>query len=61
MPIQESLLEDWLKKRKGPVALRRPKPPVGHHKVENPKWNDDTWFEKRYGDPEYYSRVRGLS
>ena len=34
--------------------------PGSHEKYQNPKWSDDTWFEKRYGDPGYYSRVKGL-
>jgi hypothetical protein len=60
MPTQKSLLENWLKERKEPVDLRRRKLPAGQ-KVQNPKWTDDAWFEKRYGDPGYYSRVKGLS
>jgi len=34
--------------------------PVDHRRNQNPKWTNDTWFEKRYGDPNYYSRVKGL-
>lgn len=57
-PTQKSLLENW---SKGPVASRKHKPPSGHEKNQNPKWSDDRWFEKRYGDPNYYSRVKGLN
>jgi hypothetical protein len=46
---------------KEPVASRKRKPPAGHEKNQNPKWSDDRWFEKRYGDPDYYSRVKGLN
>ena len=45
-----------MKKRKEPVALRRRKPPD-----QNPKWSDDLWFEKKYGDPDYYTRIKGLN
>ena len=34
--------------------------PASQKKCQNPKWNDDSWFERRYGDPGYYSRVKGL-
>ena|ERR1017187_1254589 len=55
-PTQESLLEDWLKK---PNDLRKRKSPSAHQTDKNPKWTDDAGFEKRYGDPNYYTRVRG--
>ena len=58
---QEVLLESWLKKQKQGVDLPRRKPPTGHHKHKNPKWSDDTWFEKRFGDPDYYHRIKGLN
>ena len=57
-PTQESLLEHWLKK---PVAPPKSTPPARHRESGNPKWDDDTWFEGRYGDPDYYTRVKGLS
>jgi hypothetical protein len=57
-PTQKSLLESWAKE---PVDLRKRKPPGGHEKHQNPKWSNDRWFEKRYGDPDYYSRVKGLN
>ncbi|MFY9727056.1 MAG: hypothetical protein WB579_08830 [Bryobacteraceae bacterium] len=57
-PTQNSLLENWSKE---PVDLRRRKSPAEQRKGQNPKWTDDTWFEKRYGDPDYYSRVKGLN
>ena len=43
-----------------PFDLRKRKPPSPRQINQNPKWNDDRWFEKRYGDPDYYSRVKGL-
>ncbi len=57
-PTQHPLLEKW---SKGPVDLRKRKPPSARQINQNPKWSDDTWFEKRYGDPDYYSRVKGLN
>jgi len=59
-PIQESFLNNWLKRRKGPVALPRRQPTLRDQKNQNPKWSDDTWFEKKYGDPDYYKRIKGL-
>ena len=61
VPTQEVRQEHWLKKDKEPVDLRKRKPPGGHEKHQNPKWSNDRWFEKRYGDPDYYSRVKGLN
>ena len=55
-PTQDSLLEHWLKK---PVVL--PMPKTRHQKSQNLKWTDDVWFEERYGDPHYYTRIKGLS
>jgi hypothetical protein len=60
-PTQESFLENWLKRRQGPVALRRRKPVGAERKGQNPKWSDDAWFEKKYGDPDYYNRIKGLN
>ena len=60
-PTQESFVKDWLNKRKEPAVLRKRNALGGTQKDQNPKWIDDTWFEKRYGDPEYYSRIKGLS
>ncbi len=59
-PKLEFFLEDWLKRRKEPVVPEKRKPLVGPRKGQNPKWNDDTWFEKRFGDPDYYNRIKGL-
>jgi hypothetical protein len=59
MPIPESPLERWLTKRQQP-ALPKRRTEGKAAKVQNPKWNDDKWFEQRYGDPDYYSRVKGL-
>jgi hypothetical protein len=50
-----------LQERKERVDLPRRTPPTGHQKHENPKWSDDPWFEKWYGDPDYYHRIRGLN
>jgi len=60
-PMQEAFLESWLKKRKEGPLLPKRKPPATNRKGQNPKWNDDAWFEKRYGDPYYYKRVKGLN
>jgi hypothetical protein len=60
-PTQESFLATWLKKQKQPVNLPRRKAPTVHQRDQNPKWNDDTWFEERHGDPDYYTRVKGLN
>ena len=60
-PTQESYLENWLKKRSAPVGMKKLKPQSTDRKGQNPKWNDDAWFEKRYGDPNYYKRIRGVS
>ena len=57
-PTQKSLLENSSKE---PVDLRKRKPPGARQINQNPKWSDDRWFEKRYGDPDYYSRVKGLN
>jgi hypothetical protein len=58
--IDESPLESWLRKHRGPVVPRNRQLPSKHQKDQNPKWNDDAWFEKQYGDPHYYDRVKGL-
>lgn len=50
-----------LQERKESLDLPRRKLPTGHQKHENPKWSDDSWFEKRYGDPDYYYRIKGLN
>lgn len=49
-----------LGKRKEAADRQRCQVPAGHRKNQNPKWSDDMWFEKRYGDPGYYSRIKGL-
>ena len=59
-PLSDSFLEAWLKKHKAPRDPA-PKRPITHGNNTNPKWNDDAWFEKRYGDPDYYTRIKGLS
>ena len=46
--------------QKEPVELPTPNPPGGSQKNPNPKWKDDAWFEKQYGDPNYYKRIKGL-
>jgi hypothetical protein len=56
-PTQESAQEDWSKR---PVDPRKRTPPGSHQANQNPKWRDDEGFEKRYGDPRYYTRVKGL-
>jgi len=59
-PLDETTLESWLKKRRTPIVpLKRPSPGKPQ-KDPNPKWSDDGWFEKQYGDPHYYDRVKGL-
>ena len=60
-PTQESFLQSWWNKRNGRAGLGVRKPPSKDQKGQNPKWNDDAWFEKRYGDPDYYKRIRGLN
>jgi hypothetical protein len=59
---QEEFLARWLKKQKGPRALRNytPPSPSSIKKEPNPKWNDDEGFEKQFGDPDYYKRIKGL-
>jgi hypothetical protein len=60
-PTQEAFLAKWLKKEKTPRAPRNRTPPSSSKPNDpNPKWSDDTWFEKQYGDPGYYKRVKGL-
>jgi hypothetical protein len=59
-PIRNSFLDAWLKKQKAPGDPAKPKPRVRHATYQNPKWNDDAGFEKRHGDPDYYTRVKGL-
>jgi len=59
-PEQESFLESWLKKRSEPIDPKRRKLHSTGQKSPNPKWNDDAWFEKEYGDPDYYKRIKGL-
>jgi hypothetical protein len=58
-PIQEAFLAKWLKKHSGPTAMPTRKPRC-YKNAPNPKWNDDKWFEKQYGDPDYYKRIKGL-
>ena len=63
MPLkstQEEFLARWLKKQKKPRAPRNRIPPSSSKQKTNPKWSDDRWFEKQYGDPDYYKRVKGL-
>lgn len=50
-----------LQEQEEAVDRARRKPPTGHQRHENPKWSDDSWFEKRYGDPDYYRRIKGLN
>jgi hypothetical protein len=58
--MQEKFIARWLEKQKSPHAARsRALAPGGKQKA-NPKWSDDNWFEKRYGDPGYYKKVKGL-
>jgi hypothetical protein len=59
-PTQESFVKGWLKRRKAPVDLPKRKALDGNQKKRSLKWNDDSWFENRYGDPDYYKRVNGL-
>jgi len=59
-PSQKSLLENWLNIRREPADLRERKSSAGQRKGQNPKWTNDTGFERRYGDPDYYNRVKGL-
>jgi hypothetical protein len=61
MPLTPMQFSRTDPKRKEPVDLRRRQPPARYQKVQNPKWTDDAWFEKRYGDPDYYSRIKGLN
>jgi len=56
----DSALEQWLTQRQEPAALPKRRTAGKPAKVQNPKCNDDKWFEQRYGDPGYYSRVKGL-
>jgi hypothetical protein len=58
-PTQEAFLKGWLKKRNSPDLPKR-KALGGNQKERSLKWNDDSWFENRYGDPDYYKRVNGL-
>jgi hypothetical protein len=63
MPLtstQEEFLARWLKKQKTPRAPRNHTPPSGSKNEPNPKWTDDVGFEKQFGDPGYYKRVKGL-
>jgi hypothetical protein len=59
-PPQDSLLESWLRERQKPVLPRKRQIPSGQQKAQNPKWTDDAWFKEEYGDPDYYTRVKGL-
>jgi hypothetical protein len=61
LPTPEFFLKQWLKKRSQRADLQRSKTPSGNRNEANPKWNDDKWFEKKYGDPDYYKRVKGLN
>jgi hypothetical protein len=61
MPLTPTQFSEASPKRQEPIDLRRGRPPARHQKVQNPKWTDDAWFEKRYGDPDYYNRIQGLS
>jgi len=42
------------------VERPTPTPSSSNQRDQNPKWKDDEWFEKRYGDPNYYKRIKGL-
>ena len=53
--------QNGLLKQKEAVDRPRRKPPCGHQRYESPKWSDESWFEKRFGDPEYYHRIKGLN
>ena len=56
-PTQEAVPENLLTKA---ADLPIGEPLDRHRKSQNLKWNDDSSFEERYGDPDYYTRVRGL-
>lgn len=56
-----SVVGQHLQEQKEAVDRARRKPPSGHQRNENPKWSDDSRFELRYGDPEYYHRIKGLN
>lgn len=63
-PEQEAFLEQWLKRRASGKELggpQRRKPSAKNLKKQNPKWSADSWFEARYGDPDYYDRIKGLN
>jgi hypothetical protein len=57
-PIQKSLLENSLRQRKEAADLRKRQLPSGERKGQNPKWWDDAWFERKFGDPTYYTRIK---
>ncbi len=57
---QEAVLEDWLRKRNKNVFPLIRRSGDRNQKGQNPKWTDDKWFEERYGDPDYYHRIKGL-
>jgi hypothetical protein len=60
LPTEVSPLENGLEKLKEPADPLRDKPPAGHQKGQNLKWSDDARFRERFGDPEYYNRIKGL-
>jgi hypothetical protein len=60
-PIQEVIFERWLRKRLEPVLPRKRQIPSKPKTNQNPKWTDDTWFEKRYGDPDITLGLKGFS
>jgi hypothetical protein len=45
--------------QKEPIEQAVPNP-TSIQKHQNPKWKNDEWFEKQYGDPDYYKRIKGL-
>jgi hypothetical protein len=42
--------------QKEPVEPLTPNPSSNNQRGDSPKWKDDEWFEKKYGDPNYYKR-----
>lgn len=59
-PVRRRNCNPSFSNQKEPVERPTSNPTCSNQKDRNPKWKDDEWFEKQYGDPDYYKRVKGL-
>jgi hypothetical protein len=55
-PVEPPTPDPSFNMQKEPVEPLTPNPSSNNQRGDSPKWKDDEWFEKKYGDPNYYKR-----